>query len=448
MQSGIRWGSRTAFIFATAAAAVGLGNIWRFPYLVGQNGGSAFVITYLAAVIVMGFPLMLAEMAIGKLGRGNPTKSVAEVAALSHHKCGWAWVGGIGIIASFLILSYYLVITGWVLDYFFRAVVGQFYHATEATSLATFTNFKNSPWQMLLGDTVVALAMVGVLVSGFKAGLERAVLILFPALVVILLLLLLYVIQSGHFMEGVHFLFQPDFSAMTGKMALQALGQAFFSLNIGLAVTIMFSAYLPKKTPLVSSAIFVSLADTLIALLAGLVIFPIVFMHHLKPDAGPSLIFRTLPIAFGQIPGGYLIGCLFFLLLFVAAFTSIISLLEPAIVWVMERFYWSRKKSVLVCGLVCWLLSIFTVLSFQTDHWQLFGMSCFELIDCLTSRILIPLSGFALAIFVGWFVRSRVLTDGLNWPETGFFRWCWTWLLRIIAPLGILIILLKSIKII
>jgi neurotransmitter:Na+ symporter, NSS family len=231
-------------------------------------------------------------------------------------------------------------------------------------------------------------------------------------------------------------------------MALQALGQAFFSLNIGLAVTIMFSAYLPKKTPLVSSAIYVTLLDTCVALLAGLVIFPIVFMHHLKPDAGPSLIFQTLPIAFGKIPGGYLVGCLFFLLLFVAAFTSVISLLEPAIVWARERFYWSRKKAVFLCTLVCWLISIPVVFSFHTGHWQLFGSSYFELIDCLTARILIPVSGIALAIFAGWYVRSRILTDGLNWPEKGFFRGCWKWLLRIVAPLGILFILLKSIAII
>jgi NSS family neurotransmitter:Na+ symporter len=447
MQSKNHWGSRIAFIFATAAAAIGLGNIWRFPYLTGQNGGAAFVITYLVAVVVMGLPLMIAEMAIGKLGRGNPTKAVAELAEQSKRRRRWAWVGGIGIIASFLILSYYLVITGWVLDYFIRAAVGQFYHANQTSSLAAFTDLKNSPWQMLVGDTFVALGMVGVMVAGMKAGLERAVMILFPVLLAIMVLLLVYVMHTGHFMEGVHFLFKPDFSALTGKMALQALGQAFFSLNIGMAVTIMFSAYLPKKTPLVSSAIYVTLFDTCIALLAGMIIFPIVFMHGLKPDVGPSLIFQTLPIAFGKIPGGYMVGCLFFLLLFVAAFTSVIALLEPAIVWARERFYWSRKKAVLLCGLACWLLSLLTVWSFHSDRWEFLGDGFFEWVDCITSRVLIPLSGFGLAIFAGWFVRSRLLTDGLGWPETGFFRWCWTWLLRVVAPLAILVIVLKSVHV-
>jgi neurotransmitter:Na+ symporter, NSS family len=444
MQSGAHWGSRVAFIFATAAAAVGLGNIWRFPYLVGQNGGSAFVLTYLIAVAVLGLPLMLAEIVIGKQGRGNPTKAVTHLAQQSKRGGKWAWVGGLGVLASFLVLSYYLVISGWVLDYFVRAIAGQFYHATEASSLAAFTNLKNSPWQMLLSDTAAALCMVAVLVAGLKAGLERAVLILFPALVVILFLLLLYVIHGGYFMQGVHYLFTPDFSALTSKMVLQALGQAFFSLNIGLAVTMMFSAYLPEKTPLVSSAVIVTFVDTSIALLAGLIIFPIVFMHHLKPDAGPSLIFQTLPIAFGQIPGGYVVGCLFFILLFVAAFTSVISMLEPSIVWAMERFHWSRKKAVLLCAFVCWLLSIPSVLSFYAGHWQPMGSSFFEWMDCLTSRVLIPLSGLGVAIFVGWIARPRVLTNGLGWTTSGFFGQCWMWLLRIIAPIGILVILLKS----
>lgn len=298
---------------------------------------------------------------------------------------------------------------------------------------------------MLVGDTFVALGMIGVLVGGLKSGLERAVLILFPVLIAIILLLLVYVIHSANFMQGVHFLFKPDFSAITGKTALHALGQAFFSLNIGMAVTIMFSAYLPKGTPLVSSAIYVTLFDTCIALLAGLIIFPIVFMHHLHPDAGPSLIFQTLPIAFGQITGGYLVGCLFFLLLFVSAFTSVIALLEPSIVWVMQRFYWSRRKAVIITGLACWVTSIPTVLSFYHGHFTLFGDSFFVLIDCLTSRILIPISGLGIALFAGWALRSRIFTEHLGWPETGFFRWAWKWLLRILAPVGILIILFRSV---
>ena len=448
MQSNNRWGSKTAFVFATAAAAVGLGNIWRFPYLVGENGGSAFVLVYLLAVIALGFPLVLAEMVIGKMGRANPAKSVAELAEKSKRSRAWAIIGGSGIIASFLILGYYLVISGWVLDYFLRAVLGQFYHATEASAQAAFASLKATPWQMLMGSTAVAIVMVSVLLSGLKAGLERAVLILFPAFLVILVLLLIYSIQNGDFAKGVDFLFRPDFSAINGSMILQALGQAFFSLNIGMGVTIMFSAYLPKNVPLLSSAVYVTLADTLIALLAGLIIFPIVFKHNLHPDAGPSLIFQTLPLAFGQIKGGYFIGCLFFLLLFLAAFTSIIALLEPAIVWVMERFYWSRKKAVLITGAAAWVLSLGTVYSFHPGHWAVGGHSFFDMLDWASSRVLIPLTGLGIAFFIGWVLRKKLLQEQLGWQVQRFFPSAWIWLLKWVAPLGIVIILIKSLGVI
>ena len=307
-----RWRSKTAFIFAAAAAAIGLGNIWRFPYLLGEHGGGAFVLMYLGFVIVLGVPLLIGEILLGRIGRRNPVTSMGTIAEQGGHSKRWGWVGGLTILTGFLIVTYYVVIVGWVLDYIFRAGAGQFAHATQASSMADFKSLQGSHWQMLLTTTVTIVLGVGINLFGIKKGLERTVMVMFPALLVLLLLLLGYSATTGEFHRAVIFLFKPDLSEVTENTAIIALGQAFFSLNIAMGVTIMFSAYISDNTSIIKSAIAIAIADTGFALLAGLIIFPIVFANHLSPAVGPSLIFQTLPIAFGRMPFGSVIATVFF----------------------------------------------------------------------------------------------------------------------------------------
>ena len=269
MNAPIRWASRTSFIFATAAAAIGLGNIWRFPYLAGQYGGGAFVIIYVFFVVVLGFPLMLSEVFLGRTGRGNPMKTITNVAKRVQRSRRWGLIGGVSILAAFLILSYYLVIAGWVFDYFFRAILGQFKQVTEISAINSFKTLQADYWEMFLTDTLLTLAMIGVIALGVKRGLERTVMILFPALLLLMIVLLIYSVTSGGFHQAVVFLFEPNFHQVTPKVVLMALGQAFFSLNIAMAINIMFSAYLPEDTPVSTSVMAVCFADTAIALLAG-----------------------------------------------------------------------------------------------------------------------------------------------------------------------------------
>ena len=443
--SSTRWASRVSFIFAASAAAIGLGNIWRFPYMVGQNGGAAFVLIYLLCVIILGMPLLVAEIVIGRVSRTNPARGMSKIAVESNRSKHWGWVGGMTILAGFLILTYYVVIVGWVLNYTGRAVIGQFAHATEASSVHLFKNLQNSHWQMFITDTLVVFGTLCINILGIKRGLERAVLIMFPALLILMLLLLGYAMSMGAFNQAIHFLFTPDLSEVSGNTILLALGQAFFSLNIAMGVTMMFSAYLPDSVPLVSSAIAVAIADTGFALLAGLIIFPIVFAYHLTPSAGPSLIFETLPIAFGKMPYGSLIASLFFIMLFFAAFSSVIALLEPAVTWLIQTTQMSRKRAVTLCCLVLWLLSLAAIASFT--HPKLFsihGITYFKATDFLTASIMLPLGGLLIAIFCGWRLAKPLLHHHVQWNTQSFAYRAWQIMLRFFAPVAILLIFLTS----
>ncbi|MDF1654249.1 MAG: sodium-dependent transporter [Coxiellaceae bacterium] len=441
--SATRWGSRTAFIFAAAAAAVGLGNIWRFPYLVGQNGGGAFVITYLIFVAVLGIPLILSEMVIGRVGRNNPVAAMRHVAERSGRSKFWGLVGGWTMLAGFLILTYYIVISGWVLDYFFRAITGQFHEVNEAISRANFEHLTNAPWKMLVSTTVIAGGMVVTIALGVKSGLERAVLFMFPAMIVIMLVLLVYSISYADFGQAVRYLFVPHFDQMTTKSTLLALGQAFFSLNVAMGVTMMFSAYLPKHIPLASSAVIVAIADTAVALLAGLIIFPVVFANHLKIASGPGLIFKTLPIAFAKIPFGNVIAALFFIMLLFAAFTSVIALMETVVAWLGDQFDFSRFKAACLAGVVCWWLSLLTIVSFSHEgSFSFIGATYYSMVDYVTADIMLPVGGILIAFFTGWLLDMKILQQELGWQLRGPWYQLWRFLLRFLAPIAILLILI------
>lgn len=438
-----RWSSRVAFIFAAASAAIGLGNVWRFPYMLGQHGGGAFVLMYIGCVILLGVPLLTAEVVLGRLGRQNPASTMREVALLSNRSKHWYWAGAITVLAGFLILSYYVVIVGWVLDYVIRILLGEMTHMSETLSAHTFHDLQNNFTQMLLTTTVVILAAIGILYLGLKNGLERAVMLMFPALIILLILLIGYAMTTGHFEEALAYLFKPDMHEVTAKTFLLALGQAFFSLNVAMGITMMFSAYLPDKVPLVSSVIAISIADTIIALLSGMVIFPIVFSNHLSPSTGPSLIFQTLPIAFGHIYMGQIMALLFFVMLFFAAFSSVLAMMEPSVRWLSETTGISRHKSSWCVGIAAWIVSLGTIMSFT--HKKLFhhiGFTFFQIIDNLTATVMLPVGGLLIATFTGWFLSKPYVATQLNWETNGNWFSLWRLLLRYVAPLAILLILL------
>ena len=442
-----RWGNRMAFIFASSAAAIGLGNIWRFPYMTGENGGGAFVLLYLGFVAILGIPLLIAEILIGRIGRANPAQAFCYLAKQAHQHKSWSIVGGLTIAAGFLILTYYVVIVGWVMDYIVRSAIGQFHHISQVESLAAFNMLKDSPWQMLLTDTLVIGLAVTINILGIKRGLERAVMILFPLLLLLLLLLLVFAMNTDGFHESVMYLFAPDIDEVTSSTILHALGQAFFSLNIAMGITIMFSAYLPHNMHLPTAAIAIAISDTLFALLAGLIIFPIVFTYHLTPSAGPSLIFQTLPIAFGKMPLGSIIATAFFIMLFFAAFTSVIALFEPAISWLEETWQLTRPRAVILAAMVCWLISLPIIGSFSNpSYFQFYGFTIFQSIDYLTAAIMLPLGGIFIAIFCGWVLKKHYLKQQLNWIVNGWYH-IWQIIMRYVAPLAILFILLTSLKI-
>ena len=449
MEQKTRWSSSIAFVFAAIAAAIGLGNIWRFPYLAGENGGGAFVLMYLAFVIILGIPLLTSEVVLGRIGRKNPAGSFKNIALRIKCSPNWKWVGALTVLTSFLILSFYMIITSWIFDYLLKAATGHFTHYTEAQSQAGFAALLGSPWEMLTFNTLLAILSVTVIIMGIKKGLERLVMFMFPAMLLLILILLGYSMTTGYFNEGLSFMFKPNFSSLTTQSILMALGQAFFSLNIALGITMTFSAYIPSKTSVARSVIIVALADTLIAILAGLIIFPVVFANGMATDQGPSLVFKTLPLAFSALPFSSFFASLFFLMLLFAAFTSVVSLIEVSVAWLIETLHLTRIKSTILVGFSAWLLGLGTIASFSNpEQFQLFGVTFFDALDFLTGNILLPLGGLLIALFVGWRMPRHFVAQELKWnPNDTSVRYWWL-INRFVAPVAIVLILLAAVGVI
>lgn len=435
-----QWSSRIAFILAVTGSAVGLGNIWKFPYVAGANGGSAFVLVYLGCILVVGLPVMMSEILIGRRGRRNPIETMTIVGEEEGTSRRWGWVGGLGVLAGVLILSYYSVIAGWSLDFIIESLTGSF-QGKSGDEVGAVIEGLNASWQRsVLWHSIFMGLSVFVVARGVEKGLESAVRFMVPGLLVLLFVLLGYAMTTGAFMEGLSFLFTPDFSKLTGDSVLIALGQAFFSLSIGMGAIMAYGAYLPQETSIPNAAITVVLADTFIALLSASIIFPIVFANGLNPEAGPDLVFRTLPLAFGQMSGGIVFSTLFFVLLSFAALTSAIGLMEPAVAWCVERFGLTRRAAAIMIGLVIWFVGIGTALSSNLmSGFQIFGLDWFGAVDYLTSNIMLPLGGVLITVFAGWFM-SRESTSG-ELGDTGVVYMLWRFLARFVAPVGVLFVL-------
>jgi NSS family neurotransmitter:Na+ symporter len=419
------WRNRWTFMLATAGSAIGLGNIWKLPYMIGVNGGSAFVLVFIACILFVGIPLMMTEILLGRRAQKNPLNGMQALAVEAKTSPYWKLLGGMGMLTGLLILSFYSVIGGWVLYFITEAAKGSFVGIAATQSTANFNNLLASPLTLLFWHTVFMCLTMGVVARGVNSGLEKANNILIPALFVILLILLGYSMSVGDMQAAYRFMFSPDFSKITPVAVLSALGHAFFSLSLGMGSVMVYGSYLQRHVSIARTTIYIALADTMLGLLVGLAIYALVFANHLAPNAGPGLIFQTLPIAFGNMPWGSLIATLFFMLVAFAAWTSAISLVEPTIAWIVENTTISRKVSATTLGIAVWVLGIAVVLSF--NDWQhikiVFGLNIFETLDKLTSTVLLPLGGLLMAIFAGYFMKRDHVQDELNLDNLGFKLW-------------------------
>ncbi len=456
-----QWSSRLMFILAAAGSAVGLGNIWKFPYITGENGGGAFVIMYLVCILLIGIPIMMAEVLLGRRGRKSPINTMRDLAAADGLNPAWGLLGWMGVLAGGLILSYYSVIAGWALAYVFRAAAGLF-HGLDTGGVGTlFNSLVSSPEKLLAWHTIFMFMTMFVVAQGVKNGLEAAVRWLMPLLFVLMLVMVGYAMNTGAFSKGLDFLFAPRFGdvfyhcqAIDGrelcefswKPLLIAMGHAFFTLSLGMGAIMVYGSYMPKRASIAAASVWIAIADTTVALLAGMAIFPIVFANGLEPGSGPGLIFQTLPLAFGQMPYGRLFGALFFILLVFAAWTSSISLIEPAVAWLVENRGFSRLRASVFSGLAVWLLGIGTIFSFNLwsgERYQLFGMTFFDLLDFLTANIMLPLGGVLIAIFAGWLMSREASEDELNLAHPLLYR-SWRFLVRYVTPTAVFIVMLNA----
>lgn len=451
MPSSATWSTRLSFLLAAVGAAVGLGNIWKFPYMTGTSGGAAFVLVYLLCVVVIAIPILIAELMLGRRGRASPPSAMAAVAAECQRARGWSLVGWLGASAGFFIVSFYSVIAGWALAYVFTTAGGSLAGVGAEGSAAVFDTLKASPGRLTFWHSVFMVLTVVIVARGLNRGIEAAVRILMPALFVMLLVMVAYAAAAGDFAAGWGFLFRFDTAALNGGVVLSAIGQAFFSIGVSMGLMMMYGAYLPAGEPIPRYSVLIAVADTLVALLAGLAIFPLVFAHGLDPAEGPGLIFVTLPIAFGNMPSGALFGSVFFVLLVFAAVTSAIALLQPMVARLQEYRALTPGAAAALVGFAAWLLGLVSVLSFNL--WSEvrplawlpgFGdYTFYDAIDYVTANVMMPLGGMLIALFAGWLVHRRVLEEEFaGMPASAFVLWRLS--ARVVAPLGILLVFLAN----
>lgn len=438
-----QWGSKLGFILAAAGSAVGLGNLWKFPYTAGQNGGGVFVLVYLGLVLLIGFTLMMAELVLGRHTQLSP------VGAYRKLRKKWAWVGFIGVLASYLILTFYSVIGGWIIKYIVTALQGGF-NTTDLGALeGVFTAFISNPVEPLIYHGIFMLMTLVIVMGGISGGIEKASKIMMPALFVIMIVVMGRALTLPGAMAGVEYLLKPDFSKLNGQVVLAALGQVFFSLSLGMGVIITYGSYLDKNENLPQSSFFIPAIDTAVALLAGLTILPAVFALGFDPAGGPGLIFITLPGVFAKMPLGSFFAILFFILVLFAAVTSSISLLESAVSFFVDELKWNRKTATIVLGLVAFLIGVPSSLANGVMGHLTFinGMNFFDSIGFFAENLLLPLSGLLLCIFIGWFWGTdKAVAEATNGGKIKFgLASIWSFIIKWIAPIAIGFILMQSV---
>jgi len=441
---GSAWGSRSGFILASVGFAVGLGNIWRFPYVTGENGGSAFVLIYLLCAFGIGVPILMAEFLLGRRAQRSPPFALAAIAQESGRSEKWSWVGKLTILTAFSILMSYAVVAGWVLYYFFLALTGNMLASSSTQSQSAFNNLLADPLALVFWGGVSLVSAALIIAAGVQQGIERAVKVLMPMLFALLVLLMVFNVFTGGMPQALDYLFTPDFSKVDGSTFLAALAQAFFSIGVAMAGMMMFGAYLPKTISIAQSAVIIVAADTVVALLAGLVIFPMVFHNGLDVGAGTGLIFQTLPVAFARMDGGAVVGAVFFLLLCVAAITSIVGLSEPVTGYVAERWQLSRRRATLAMFGTLFPFTVISALTFSTwSPVRLAGQSLDYWIEYLPNQVLLPVGGLLIATFAAWRLDRNISASELNFTSPEWFT-VWFRLMRFVVVPAVFIILVTG----
>ena len=446
-QKRAKFGSKLGMILATAGGAVGLGNVWRFPYMTGQNGGAAFILIYIGCILLLGLPCMISEFIIGRHAASNTARAYTKLS----NGTAWKWVGFLGVLTGFLITGYYAVVSGWCLQYGVASAMGHL-HGTPDYFKSYFTDFSTNPWKPVLWTVMILLFTHYVIIHGVRNGIERASKIMMPALFILLVAIVIASCLLPGAGKGIEFLLKPDFSKVTGDVFLGALGQSFYSMSIAMGCICTYASYYSRRTKLLNSAVQIGVIDTCVAILAGLMIFPAAFSVGVSPDSGPSLIFITLPNvfeqAFASMPMlGYVISLAFYLLLSVAALTSLISLHEVSTAFFQEELHISRSHAAMIVTGGCSLIG--AICSLSLGEWSFLkvaGVDLFDVFDFVTGQIFLPVGGLLTCLFIGWYVPKKLVKDEFtNWGTTrGVFFGTYYFLIRFVCPLAILAIFLHQ----
>lgn len=443
-----KFGSKIGVILATAGSAVGLGNVWRFPYLAGENGGAAFMLLYIGCVLLLGLPCMVAEFVVGRRAQANAARAFRSLGG----RTPMAWVGYMGVFTGTLITGYYAVVSGWCLEYVYASAAGHFAGAGPEQINNYFTEFESNPVKPIVWMILLFLATHWVIVHGVRDGIERASKFMMPLLFILLLVVMVASCLLPGASAGMEFLFKPDFSKVTGGVFLSALGQAFYSLSLGMGCMCTYASYFSRQTRLGTSAMQIGVIVIIVAVLSGLMIFPAAFSVGIKPDSGPSLIFITLPNVFREAfqfaPAlGYVVAILFYLLLTLAALTSLISLHEVSTAFFHEELHITRRRAATIVTSIGIVLGAFCSLSLGGWDWlQVFGRPLFEVCDFITGQVLMPLGGLIICLLVGWYLPHKLVRDEFtNWGTLrarylGLFVLC----VKYVCPIGIILIFLNQ----
>ena len=439
------WASKLGFIFAAAGSAIGLGNIWKFPYITGQNGGGAFVLVYLACIVLIGLPVMIAEFLIGRHAQRD---AVGAFEVLEGPRSPWCMIGWMAVIASFVLFSFYAVVAGWSFAYVFKSFTSGFAGQTPEQINSIFGKLVSNPIQVLSWQLAFVAATALIVLGGVRGGIERWSKLLMPALFLLLTLLFVQGMLSPGAGLALNFMFRPDFSNLSSTSVLEALGHAFFTLSLGAGSMITYGSYLERKSDLFPLAIRITLLDTVVAIMAGLAIFPVVFAAGLEPGAGPGLVFQTIPIVFAELPFGNMLAAIFFILLSFAALSSSISMLEVSVAYLIDSRDWSRLSATFTLAAAAFILGIPCALSF--NRWvgftPLFGKTFFDFYDLTASSYMLPMGGLMVAIYAGWAWKSdEEKSELIGQSDRAWLFPVWHFILRYIAPGAVLLVLLNQI---